>query len=204
MVAERECVLCHTPEKYQDLEIARGQYWRIALHESSHYSGRCLIILNRHIEGAFVNTTDEENTELRMIARSLELAARRTFGASSFNYASLENEAHHAHWHFIPRYQVPFVWGLLFHIDEAQGKNYAPYPKEEKLVGRERQMTVVAVKQEFSFAWQELYGETGYPFPEIVPNTDPESQWLEEVRKPAKGRDFSYYGSDGLVRYPTE
>lgn len=191
-MVENRCTLCQTPEKFQDLEIARCQYWRVTLHESSHYPGRCLVILNRHIQDAIVNTTDEEITEFRMIARGLELAVSRTFGASHFNYADLENEVPHAHWHFIPRYDIPFTWGLFFRLDENMGRNYAPYPKDERLTGVERKNAVVAMKQEFLAAWQELFSESGHPLPEIAPILDPESQVIARLRKPARDREFSY------------
>ena len=195
-MVERDCVLCQTPESYQDLELARCEYWRVALNESSYYPGRCLIILNRHIQGGLVNTTDEEIVELRMITKSLELATQRIFGASHFNYADLENESRHAHWYFIPRYETPFVWGLVFHIDETPWKNYVPYPKEEKLMGWERKNAVVAMKQEFSGAWQKLFGENGHPLPEIVPNTDPDSQWIEKIRQRARDKGFIFTPSN--------
>ena len=37
---ERECSLCHTPDRYRNLEVANFRYWRVVLSENQYYLGR--------------------------------------------------------------------------------------------------------------------------------------------------------------------
>lgn len=127
-MAEQECPFCYPQEKYAHLNIAEFNHWRLALHESQVYLGRCLLIARRHFED-FFQTTDDERGEFFAIGRNLRDILQSTFGADMCNYATLGNEVNHHHWHVLPRYKKPVEFAGVVFEDKRWGQNYAPYDK---------------------------------------------------------------------------
>ncbi len=120
------CIPCDPPNDIQELDIKKGEYWKIGLHPNQAYLGRSVVILNRHIEDYF-DTTLSEQKELNNLAKTLRNVLKDTFGADHLNYASLGNEVRHVHWHIIPRYSKSVVFGGITFEDKRWGNNYAPY-----------------------------------------------------------------------------
>ena len=140
-MTEKICPFCQPLPEYAHLDIARFPLWRVALHNNQYFPGRCLVILNRHAENAFLEATEEEHREARVIMFALWLATQKLFGATLPNFANLENEIRHAHWYLVPRYENPVVINGETFKDELWGKNYAAYrrdfiikPETEKLI----------------------------------------------------------------------
>lgn len=122
------CEACNPPEKYKELEITEGQYWKVGLHSNQFYLGRCVVVLKRHVDD-LLDVTEEERGELFDITKRLRDTVRELFNVDMFNYAAFGNEVGHTHLHFIPRYQTKRDFlGVIFE-DKNWGKNYAPYDR---------------------------------------------------------------------------
>lgn len=85
--------------------IAVLQTTRIGLYDDGRFPGRCLVMLNEHVEqleevppGIMVQAT----ADLNLLARAL----KRATGSPRLNYAVLGNAEAHVHWHVIPRYPL--------------------------------------------------------------------------------------------------
>ncbi len=102
-------------------------YWRVYLHMSQIYLGRCYIALKRDGNlDPYTDTTEAERTELQSIIVKIQQALIKLYQPDMFNYANLRNVWHHCHWHIIPRYKEQRVMNGQRFVDENWGKNYAP------------------------------------------------------------------------------
>ncbi|KKS13353.1 hypothetical protein A2617_00100 [Candidatus Daviesbacteria bacterium RIFOXYD1_FULL_41_10] len=149
MATQLECGFCNPPEKYQKFYIRDYGYWRVALHESQVYLGRCIIPLKRHLEDQSL-VTPEEWMEMLQITRDLWGVTKELFGTGRFNLSTLGNEINHTHFHFIPRYEKKVVFEGITFRDDNWGKNYTPYNRG-LLVPEEIQLKIRdAIKSELA------------------------------------------------------
>ncbi len=126
------CSMCQDLPEYKKYLIKKYKYWRVELYSNQSYLGRCVIILNRHLEDFFDITHDELN-ELYAITKKLRDAIKSSFHPDLFNYASLGNDTRHVHLHVVPRYsRIVTFHGHKFE-DKKWGYNYSGYDKTFKL-----------------------------------------------------------------------
>jgi diadenosine tetraphosphate (Ap4A) HIT family hydrolase len=106
--------------KYGDL-LAETNFWLIILAPDQRNLGTCVVALKRD-ERELSSLTDEEWSDLAMIVKKLEVAVKKAFNATMFNWGCLMNSSYleeppspHLHWHFIPRYRKPVEFqGKIF------------------------------------------------------------------------------------------
>ena len=132
IIVNSTCPFCGEESEFTHLLIKQYKYWRINLHTSQYYLGRCAILLNRHLED-FFDISDEERNELFHITKQLREAVKKSFQTDMFNYATLGNIIPHVHLHFIPRYKNSVTFADTKFTDERWGKNYAPYNTDFKI-----------------------------------------------------------------------
>lgn len=130
------CEYCEKSSKDNNF-IYETKYWIIFLAKDQSYLGRCVVVLKRHC-GDLAELKDEEWLDFKEIVKKLELALKKSFNATMFNWTCLMNNAYqnkqpnpHVHWHFRPRYnhKVKFE-GTTFedpdfghHYDRARKQN---------------------------------------------------------------------------------
>ena len=110
--------------------LATTKHWRIYLADQQNYPGRCFIPLNRHCE-QLPDLCAEEWDEFHLITRAIEDIWRQELHMSCGNWACLMNGSYgkpspdpHVHFHFIPRYKMPVIFGGMQFIDECYGNHY--------------------------------------------------------------------------------
>lgn len=110
--------------------LATTKHWRIYLADQQNYPGRCFIPLNRHCK-SLPDLSAEEWDEFHSIALAIETVWRQVLHMSCGNWACLMNGAYgkplpnpHVHFHFIPRYQAPVIFGGMEFVDERYGDHY--------------------------------------------------------------------------------
>jgi ATP adenylyltransferase len=120
------CELCKLLENEVDSEtfICHMPSGSLFIHRDQSYRGRCIFVLNTHIEELtelpleqFINFS----REMRTIAKSI----KTVFNPARINYAILGNAIGHLHWHIIPRYKD----------DSNLGK--PPWPHERRFLKTE-------------------------------------------------------------------
>lgn len=116
---------------YDEDLLRQYEHWSVFLHENQYFLGRSYIALNRTGDiDPFVETTDDERTELRDVVCALTKCINELYRPDKFNYANLRNMWEHCHWHVIPRYQHRrHINGVVFE-DQNWGRNYAPYDRD--------------------------------------------------------------------------
>lgn len=127
-----KCSFCNSDSEYTKLIVKKYNYWRIELHTSQSYLGRCAVILNDHKED-FFDISLEEREELFKITKDLQDSLKLAFHADMLNYATLGNIVPHVHLHVIPRYKDIVIFEGIEFTDERWGQNYAPYNKGFKI-----------------------------------------------------------------------
>jgi diadenosine tetraphosphate (Ap4A) HIT family hydrolase len=95
------CALCE--------RLERGERWTLALNLNQSLPGRCVLVVNRHIEDVAELCAEEWSDLQRQIRRTSDALAA-LFAPDRFNYAFLMNQDAHAHLHVVPRYQGPREW----------------------------------------------------------------------------------------------
>lgn len=120
------CPLCIGNEEFSKLEMKRFKFWRVSLNANQSYLGRCMIILNRHLED-YLYIKEKELLELFEISKLISNAIKDTFDAGIFNYTILGNTHRHIHQHIIPRYKTPTLFSDIEFKDDNWGRNYMPY-----------------------------------------------------------------------------
>ena len=123
-----DCEFCSGSSSFVRSQVRQYHHWRIELHHSQYYLGRCAVILNRHLED-FFDISTKERDELFTIMNSLRKSINQAFHPDMFNYATLGNIVPHVHLHVIPRYKNPVTFNEAVFHDENWGRNYAPYNK---------------------------------------------------------------------------
>lgn len=104
-------------------------HWKMVLPEDQMYFGR-LVIKTKVERTALPDITKDEQKDLFVLIKKLEIFFKETFGATMFNYSCLMNNAYrdgetpHVHFHFRPRYKEPIsVLGQTF-TDPNFGEHY--------------------------------------------------------------------------------
>lgn len=108
---------CEYFEKLKEHEfgelLAETEYWLIILAPDQRNLGTCVVALKRD-EEELSGVSSEEWADLAHIVKNLELAVKKAFHATMFNWGCLMNSSYqedppgpHLHWHFIPRYREP-------------------------------------------------------------------------------------------------
>ena len=102
----KNCIFCEMLSEINNnfTFILKMKYGSLFLNHKQYYKGRCLFILNQHLEN-FHEIDDDIfygfNTELKQIGNLIN----ETFHPDLINYALLGNHVQHVHWHLIPRYK---------------------------------------------------------------------------------------------------
>jgi diadenosine tetraphosphate (Ap4A) HIT family hydrolase len=116
---------CEYFEKLKEHEfgelLAETEYWLIILAPDQRNLGTCVVALKRD-EEELSGVSSEEWADLAHIVKNLELAVKKAFHATMFNWGCLMNSSYledppcpHLHWHFIPRYRDPVEFqGKIF------------------------------------------------------------------------------------------
>jgi len=129
------CSFCQDSEKYESYLVKKFGKWRIELWSNQCYLGRCIVVLNRHVEDLF-EVSESERQELFEIVPQLKAALSKLFKPDHFNYESLGNETRHLHLRVTPRYKSSVEFEGTIFVDERWGKNPSPYNKEFKVSDR--------------------------------------------------------------------
>ena len=109
---------------FSHLRLKSYDFWEIYVHENQGYLGRCVLWCKREDALALTHATVEEQHELFLVLRALEVALRHCFQPNLLNYAFLGNQNHHLHCHVIPRYEESRSFmGHTFN-DFLFGENY--------------------------------------------------------------------------------
>ncbi len=105
------------------------------LADNQSHLGYCIVILNRHC-GDLAGLTDKELRDFLVVVRQLEVALRKAFGATMFNWSCLMNNAYqkdpaepHVHWHCRPRYHKAVRFAGTVFVDPLFGHHYDPQQK---------------------------------------------------------------------------
>ena len=119
------CSLLHTLEP-----IFETDYWKVVLNLDQGYLGRCFVTLKEH-KGDLSELTNEEWLDFGSIVKKIELAIMQAFGAESFNWTCLMNNAYkhsqpnpHVHWHMRPRYRETVRFSDLDFSDPEFSHHY--------------------------------------------------------------------------------
>jgi diadenosine tetraphosphate (Ap4A) HIT family hydrolase len=110
--------------------IFETEQWRIVLRKSQYYLGRTVVRLKRAC-GNIACVTQNERDELHSLMIVMQGAAREAFGADKMDFALLMNHAYRrkpptplVHWHLVPRYKNPIVFGGETFKDLRFGSNF--------------------------------------------------------------------------------
>lgn len=128
MTTQKACEVCAIlPTNTPLLETNK---WAVSLAPNQADLGRCYVTLKEH-KGDMAELTSEEWLEFADIAKTLEGAIRKAFGADLFNWSCLMNNAFqvspalpHVHWHLRPRYAQPVIFEGTEFIDPLFGYHY--------------------------------------------------------------------------------
>jgi diadenosine tetraphosphate (Ap4A) HIT family hydrolase len=133
------CIFCEilNNSKFNQTFIFKLKYGNLFLNKKQYYKGRCLYILNDHIENYHEidsNTFIGFNEEVKVVGKLLF----NLFKPDLINYALLGNHIQHVHWHIIPRYKSDKKWG------------YPPWPSpsDEEINSNELNYLVAKIKNE--------------------------------------------------------
>jgi diadenosine tetraphosphate (Ap4A) HIT family hydrolase len=141
-----KCPICSwssTDPEY--LLINEYVYWRVVLAPNQCLLGRCVINLKRHC-GDLSELNIDELMEWKKILNDLEMALRKAFNATSFNWSCYMNLSYqqkpynpHIHWWEVPRYNHSIEINKNNFEDPDFGKPYSHTRRLElPLADRER------------------------------------------------------------------
>lgn len=124
------CEFCYPPEEDDKYILHETKYWRIYFANNQNYPGRCIIPLRRHCASLSEITLVEWN-DFKKVVDLLESVCKEVLGATNFNWTCLMNGGYakepynpHVHFHFIPRFNKPFVSKDAKFIDTKFGDHY--------------------------------------------------------------------------------
>jgi len=144
------CPICSwSPSDTNYLLIFETKYWRIVLAPNQCLVGRCIVCLKRHC-GDIAEINSEELHDWWIITAKVEIALRKAFNATMFNWSCYMNLSYrekqpnpHVHWWAVPRYNHSVMVNTLKFEDPDFGnpynhKRHLDVPKEvrEKIVGQ--------------------------------------------------------------------
>ncbi len=101
-------------------------FWNVVLSEDQAYLGRSIIYLKRHTS-MLSELTPQEWIDLGVVAKRLEQALTKEFGAIMFNWTCMMNDAYkegttaHVHWHCRARYSSKKVFESVEFSDPEFG-----------------------------------------------------------------------------------
>ena len=113
-----------------EIKIAGFDHWNLYLHADQSYLGRCYLWAVRPDAIDFVDMSDEEWQEFRLISQNLRKTLIALFAPDLFNYAALGNITRHLHFHFIPRYATARAFKGIQFMDCEWGSHYSPQDKK--------------------------------------------------------------------------
>lgn len=113
--------------------VSDFRLWKVFLHESQFYLGRCYIWAKREGLVDLMDARPDEREELFLVGHVMKTALSSLFQPNLFNWASLGNISSHCHLHLIPRYREPRNFAGLQFVDTRWGQNYAPYDRNFKV-----------------------------------------------------------------------
>ena len=145
-----KCEYCQIPGAYGNL-IFETDYWEVYLAPSQRYIGTCVVVLKRHSEN-LKSVKIDEWTEFAKIVDKLEIALKKSFNPTLFNWSCFMNAAYRVnpptpevHWHFIPRYNYKIEFeGIKF---EDPDFGYIPQPIERKVPEKVMQKIMEKIKE---------------------------------------------------------
>ena len=124
------CEICIALAKNDGLNFYETKYWSMRLGYNQAYLGRALVMLKRH-DGTVSNLKEEEWLELKTIMNQYESRLTELWGANSFNWTCLMNDAYknypanpHVHWHVWPRYEDEVIVDGQTFSDPNFGHHY--------------------------------------------------------------------------------
>jgi diadenosine tetraphosphate (Ap4A) HIT family hydrolase len=125
-----ECEYFDQLKKYESCDlVAETEYWLIILSPDQKNLGTIVITLKRK-EKSLSGLTNSEWLDFRQLVQNLELALKKAFPVTMFNWGCLLNSAYkenppcpQVHWHMIPRYKnTHYLNGIKFK-DPCFGKS---------------------------------------------------------------------------------
>lgn len=140
--------MCDELIEFKKFRIKKYKYWRVELHGSQYYLGRCIVMLNRHIEDLFEINHDEQ-VELFRIIPLLKKSLKKSFEPDMMNYSSLGNEVRHLHLHVIPRYKRSVKFAGRDFKDDQWGGNHSPYDKSFEVSESVYKEIIKTIKKNF-------------------------------------------------------
>ncbi len=121
--------------------IKEKRYWHLSLSENQYYLGRATLILKNSSTRHLRELEKEEIEELFGFIKKYEIALKKSFNTTNFNWTCLMNDSYKEkklkkqaplHFHVWPRYKNKIVFeGEEFH-DEVFAHHYDKY-KEKKV-----------------------------------------------------------------------
>lgn len=124
-----DCEVCNHLQNDTN-QVAKSDWWVIALAPDQGYLGRCYVTLRDH-KGSLAELSEDEWLDFGEVARRLEHSVTAAFGASPSNWACMMNNAYqetparpHVHWHFRPRYNKPYALNDIIFDDPLYGHHY--------------------------------------------------------------------------------
>lgn len=103
--------------------IAESEYWFLVLNHNQNLLGKCFWVLRRHLEPVIELTPAEwMDLQAQMVRATRALMA--AFQPDHFNYAFLQNQDRHIHFHIFPRYAGARTFAGLTFSDEDYPGHY--------------------------------------------------------------------------------
>ena len=110
------------------MNLYSGENWNIIFGEwCQEYPGYCIISSNKE---NLSDLSKEEWEELGVLEKELERVCKKIFGATTFNFCCLMNNAYrdnekpHVHFHFVPRYKASLNLFDKIYKDRHFGYNF--------------------------------------------------------------------------------
>ena len=108
--------------------VMESDCWKLVVNVNQNLLGKCFLTLNRHEE----SVSDLSETEWLDLHRQLKRTTKalaEAFAPDHFNYAFLQNQDKHVHFHVIPRFATPRKFaGCLFEDPDFPGHYRVPSP----------------------------------------------------------------------------
>lgn len=111
--------------------IFETKHWEVYLNPDQYYLGRAVVVSKRDVD-SMSGLNDDEWLDFAKLVKKFELALKKAFGATMFNWSCLMNNAYknnppdpHVHWHVRPRYKKPVKFEGLKFEDKEFGHHYA-------------------------------------------------------------------------------
>ena len=134
-----------SPKQYPDQVIIKEtKHWYLTLWENQYYLGRASVEYKGLSKKHLSELSNEEILELFSLIKKYEIALKKTFDTTNFNWTCLMNNQYKEkirnnpeplHLHVWPRYKYTFEFNGEVFKDEVFGHHYDKY--KEKIVDRD-------------------------------------------------------------------